>query len=60
MAKRRTGWGDMRASEEPPTPDPSPPLASLAEGGELMVWTSRHHHKFPAPKVLQACTEPCW
>ena len=33
-AERRTGWGELRL-QEPPIPDPSPPLATLAGGGEL-------------------------
>ena len=40
-----TGWGDLSAQVSPPTPDPSPPLAALAGGGEhslyrLMAWLS--------------------
>ena len=39
------GWGDLAGKNSPPTPDPSPPLATLAGGGEkglyrLMVWLS--------------------
>ncbi len=49
--RRAPGWGassEMSAQAFPPTPDPSPPLASLAGGGELapaslyrlMAWLS--------------------
>ena len=44
--RRAPGWGDTSATVRvsPPTPDPSPPLAALAGGGEkllrLMAWLS--------------------
>src|ERR1700730_15322750 len=42
---QRAGWGDRVAAYErasPPPPDPSPPLATLAGGGERARRVARH------------------
>jgi DNA ligase-1 len=64
----RSGVGGRAASshshagtepaEAPPTPDPSPPLASLAGGGERSVPSDEHlgHNHPPAPTLTEVVT----
>src|SRR5215831_13176934 len=52
--RRRTGWGDYTCCVlvAPPTPDPSPSLASLVGGVEMPgVWKARIHAAVANPPI---------